>query len=601
MREQSEVILTPIPRQKKPPDLVAGVDRGGLNSEGGRFGKEEEPKGSISIPDLDAGDKEVLPQLAAIIGRPLKIDNYSMAGTRGRFGRVCVLMDIRKPIQQDFWIENSEGAFFQSVAYENLLKICFKCGKVGHLEIRCSLNGIEKGTDSENKVSSDNMISSDKECEKDKLEGLLGPWVQVQRKRKRFVKAKNSAEHKNKNSFVILNNQAFEEDTRDAGKYEDLSEVVKQAWCSDGIVSKSLEEKQEILAKELSSWNRMRIGNLERNLNEAMDRLKEMEKIEEREKNSKYYHNLVKLKRYRSGIDKLVVDSKVLTDSKEMVDEFANWYENLWKLERVQYMYGALDKFQWRKIDPDDVESLTAEFGLEEIWYAMNGLGRGQNINKKKSEIYFPKHCKAEFKHRVSQLFEMKEGRYPMKYLGTFISPRKLDREHQSILIQKVKKKINNWAAGQMSQVGKCTLLSSMERKSAKLLSWKYVTNKRSAGGLGIRNLHVLKKVILAKRLLPILNNESSNWVRLMKAKYGVAHPWKNKYGFDGSWSMKSIANCMLALRGGLRKTLGNGKQTNVWDDLWLDQVPLSVWPTFLDVKELSKYNLVSDLIENES
>ncbi|WOK97728.1 hypothetical protein Cni_G06436 [Canna indica] len=55
----------------------------------------------------------------------------------------------------------------------------------------------------------------------------------------------------------------------------------------------------------------------------------------------------------------------------------------------------------------------------------------------------------------------MKEGKYPMKYLGTFISLRKLDKNHQSILIQKVKKKIDRRASGQISQADKCTLLSS--------------------------------------------------------------------------------------------------------------------------------------------
>ncbi|WOK98392.1 hypothetical protein Cni_G07103 [Canna indica] len=198
----------------------------------------------------------------------------------------------------------------------------------------------------------------------------------------------------------------------------------------------------------------------------------------------------------------------------------------------------------------------------------------------------------------------MKEGKYHMKYLGTYMSPRKLDKDHQNILVQKVKKKIDNWASGQLSQAGKCTLLGSMtdkERKSSRLISWRCVTDKRSARGLGIRDLHILKKAILAKRILPLLNNDSNYWVQLINPKYGLANPWKKKFGYEGSWSMKCIANSMKTLRGGLQKTIGSGMYTSIWDDPWLDQIPLSRWPTFLDVNELMKYRLVLDLVMNEN
>ncbi|WOK97370.1 hypothetical protein Cni_G06078 [Canna indica] len=72
-------------------------------------------------------DGNILPQIAAVVGRPLKIDNHTQSGDRGKFARVCVMLNIKKPLQQGFWIDSDSSSFFQSVAYENLLLICFSC------------------------------------------------------------------------------------------------------------------------------------------------------------------------------------------------------------------------------------------------------------------------------------------------------------------------------------------------------------------------------------------------------------------------------------------------------------------------------------------
>ncbi|WOL19831.1 hypothetical protein Cni_G28633 [Canna indica] len=93
-------------------------------------------------------DQKILLQLAAVIGKPVKIDVFTLSGTREKYARVCVLLDLKKPIEQGLWVEAKGSYFFQTVAYENLLNICFNCGRIGHKEEQCSV-GVRVDTDKE--------------------------------------------------------------------------------------------------------------------------------------------------------------------------------------------------------------------------------------------------------------------------------------------------------------------------------------------------------------------------------------------------------------------------------------------------------------------
>ncbi|WOL05294.1 hypothetical protein Cni_G14021 [Canna indica] len=86
----------------------------------------------------------------------------------------------------------------------------------------------------------------------------------------------------------------------------------------------------------------------------------------------------------------------------------------------------------------------------------------GQKINREKSEIFFPAKCQPDRKHRICSYFDMKEGSFPMQYLGSLINPRRLNSSHQNRLCEKVNKKVDFWAKQLLSQAGKSTLLNSV-------------------------------------------------------------------------------------------------------------------------------------------
>ena len=73
-------------------------------------------------------DLEALKEIGQAIGTVLRIDTYTATEARGRYARLCIQVDIEKPLIYMILI----GKFQQSVVYEGIGKLCFSCGRVGH-------------------------------------------------------------------------------------------------------------------------------------------------------------------------------------------------------------------------------------------------------------------------------------------------------------------------------------------------------------------------------------------------------------------------------------------------------------------------------------
>ncbi|WOL05669.1 hypothetical protein Cni_G14398 [Canna indica] len=86
----------------------------------------------------------------------------------------------------------------------------------------------------------------------------------------------------------------------------------------------------------------------------------------------------------------------------------------------------------------------------------------GQKLNFEKSSVIFSVKYKSETKHRISQLLNVKEEKYSIKYMGSYIAPKKLEKSYQSKLVQKVKCRIDSWASNQLSQAEKSIMINSV-------------------------------------------------------------------------------------------------------------------------------------------
>lgn len=79
------------------------------------------------------------------IGQTIKIDNTTLATSRGRFAQICVEIKLDKPLVVSYKIRGREGQFH----YEGLHDLCFLCGKYGHREAQCPVAMTNKHTEKE--------------------------------------------------------------------------------------------------------------------------------------------------------------------------------------------------------------------------------------------------------------------------------------------------------------------------------------------------------------------------------------------------------------------------------------------------------------------
>ncbi|CAI0462684.1 unnamed protein product [Linum tenue] len=96
-------------------------------------------------------NKEAVERIASRIGRPVRVDRATQLGSRGRFARVCVEVDLTKPLLSQYKIE---GITYY-IEYEGLHRICTECGMYGHMRVTCPklFEVIEPVVEPENKTT----------------------------------------------------------------------------------------------------------------------------------------------------------------------------------------------------------------------------------------------------------------------------------------------------------------------------------------------------------------------------------------------------------------------------------------------------------------
>ncbi|CAH9085074.1 unnamed protein product [Cuscuta epithymum] len=77
-------------------------------------------------------DLRALSCIASLLGRPIRIDEPTATFSRPSTARICIEIDISKPLPSNIWINNGDSGFYQSVLYENLPMFCCNCSRFGH-------------------------------------------------------------------------------------------------------------------------------------------------------------------------------------------------------------------------------------------------------------------------------------------------------------------------------------------------------------------------------------------------------------------------------------------------------------------------------------
>ncbi|CAN1129317.1 hypothetical protein LINPERHAP2_LOCUS5155 [Linum perenne] len=107
------------------------------------------------------------------IGKTVRLDLATSEGARARYARVCVEVDLSRPLLGKYVIEDN----VYLVEYESLDNICYSCGMYGHKEETCKL-----AVPSETVVPPINGESSERTVGSD---GNSGSWMSVKRRQRK--------------------------------------------------------------------------------------------------------------------------------------------------------------------------------------------------------------------------------------------------------------------------------------------------------------------------------------------------------------------------------------------------------------------------------
>lgn len=78
-------------------------------------------------------DKEFLMKIRSKIGRPVRIDQVTRLISRGKFSRICVEIDVTKPLLAKFKLRKR----VIRIEYEGIHLIFFECGVYGNHKDEC--------------------------------------------------------------------------------------------------------------------------------------------------------------------------------------------------------------------------------------------------------------------------------------------------------------------------------------------------------------------------------------------------------------------------------------------------------------------------------
>ncbi|CAN1178990.1 hypothetical protein LINPERHAP2_LOCUS33936 [Linum perenne] len=118
--------------------------------------------------------KIVVTRIGNYIGKTIRLDLATSEGARGRYARVCVEIDLSKPLLGKYMLEDR----VYLVEYESIENFCFGCGKYGSKAVTCpSCNPVDLNSDPEK------QLNMDSEQPKDGRD--TGSWMTVGRRVKK--------------------------------------------------------------------------------------------------------------------------------------------------------------------------------------------------------------------------------------------------------------------------------------------------------------------------------------------------------------------------------------------------------------------------------
>ncbi|KAI9105122.1 hypothetical protein K1719_022838 [Acacia pycnantha] len=190
----------------------------------------------VRFPDLPAPlvVKKFLLNLGNVIGRAINLDIHTAQRSRGKFVRMCVELDLTKPLVPVFEVEGQKV----SIVYESLGMLCNISCYVGHSKEGCEEFQRRKGESdmAVEQVVGENQQSDTTECKKDL-------WQTMQRPRRQKRPMNPSQKLPSGSRFEVLNEEVHEKGNQSRG--EEIWDQYGADGVSRGVQKKGLERMEK--------------------------------------------------------------------------------------------------------------------------------------------------------------------------------------------------------------------------------------------------------------------------------------------------------------------------------------------------------------------
>ncbi|CAN1154165.1 hypothetical protein LINPERHAP2_LOCUS19853 [Linum perenne] len=134
----------------------------------------------VRLPGVPLGyfDVAILTIIGNRIGKTVRLDLTTLGGSRGNFARICVEVDLSKPLLSKYRLRRR----VRRIEYEGLHTIFYSCGCFGHVQDTCQKKDVDEPVEALGEMIV-NPIFQNKSFEdlRPEVEEDFGPWMKVSR------------------------------------------------------------------------------------------------------------------------------------------------------------------------------------------------------------------------------------------------------------------------------------------------------------------------------------------------------------------------------------------------------------------------------------
>ncbi|GJX44527.1 RNA-directed DNA polymerase, eukaryota, reverse transcriptase zinc-binding domain protein, partial [Tanacetum coccineum] len=134
-------------------------------------------------------------------------------------------------------------------------------------------------------------------------------------------------------------------------------------------------------------------------------------------------------------------------------------------------------------------------------------------------------------------------------------------------------------------------------------IAWKNICKPKDQGGLGLKNLHIWNKALLAKHVWNIATKKDSLWVKCVHSvKLRGKNIWEISADVNDSWEWRNLLCIRDLIRNNVKCIIRNGNDTSIWFDNWCNLSLLSQFISYRDLydERLGDDMKVSDMLVND-